>query len=95
MVSVSACLQGNGGTGPPAPEEGVEEFVGGTYVRFDAPKAKLRRSWPGVRGSLSFNLKHSLLNYPLTRTDGCEIEMRPLVIIREGSVLLVNLVRIC
>ncbi|KAG7239427.1 hypothetical protein INR49_028898 [Caranx melampygus] len=40
---------GNGGTGPPATDEGVEEFVGGTYVRFDAPKAKLRRSWPGVR----------------------------------------------
>ncbi|XP_022612784.1 equilibrative nucleoside transporter 4 isoform X2 [Seriola dumerili] len=41
--------EGNGGTGPSAPEEGVEEFVGGTYVRFDAPKAKIRRSWPGVR----------------------------------------------
>ncbi|XP_056258111.1 equilibrative nucleoside transporter 4 isoform X2 [Seriola aureovittata] len=41
--------EGNGGPGPSAPEEGVEEFVGGTYVRFDAPKAKIRRSWPGVR----------------------------------------------
>ncbi|XP_069005703.1 equilibrative nucleoside transporter 4 isoform X1 [Embiotoca jacksoni] len=40
---------GNGGTGPSNTEEGVEDFVGGTYVRFDAPKAKIRRSWPGVR----------------------------------------------
>nr|XP_020476903.1 equilibrative nucleoside transporter 4 [Monopterus albus]XP_020476904.1 equilibrative nucleoside transporter 4 [Monopterus albus] len=38
-----------GNTGPPATEEGTEDFVGGTYVRFDTPKAKLRRSWPGVR----------------------------------------------
>ncbi|XP_029014457.1 equilibrative nucleoside transporter 4 [Betta splendens] len=34
---------GNGG------EEGGEDIAGGTYVRFDAPKAKIRRSWPGVR----------------------------------------------
>uniref|UniRef100_A0A3Q3L6Y9 Equilibrative nucleoside transporter 4 n=1 Tax=Mastacembelus armatus TaxID=205130 RepID=A0A3Q3L6Y9_9TELE len=40
---------GNGATGPSSTEEGVEDFVGGTYVRFDAPKAKIRRSWPGVR----------------------------------------------
>ncbi|XP_053300062.1 equilibrative nucleoside transporter 4 [Pleuronectes platessa] len=40
---------GNGGTAPTSTEEGVEEFVGGTYVRFDAPKAKIRTSWPGVR----------------------------------------------
>ncbi|XP_028311995.1 equilibrative nucleoside transporter 4 [Gouania willdenowi] len=40
---------GNGATAPTATEEGVEDFVGGTYVRFDAPKVKLRRSWPGVR----------------------------------------------
>ncbi|KAM7372311.1 hypothetical protein PAMP_009488 [Pampus punctatissimus] len=40
---------GNGGTGPSTTEEGSEDFVGGTYVRFDAPKAKIRRSWPGVR----------------------------------------------
>ncbi|XP_029365293.1 equilibrative nucleoside transporter 4 isoform X2 [Echeneis naucrates] len=40
---------GNGGTGPASTEEGAEDFVGGTYVRFDAPKAKIRRSWPGVR----------------------------------------------
>ncbi|CAN9505825.1 unnamed protein product [Ophioblennius macclurei] len=41
--------EGNGATGPPSAEEGVEDFVGGTYVRFDAPKANIRRSWPGVR----------------------------------------------
>ncbi|XP_040047565.1 equilibrative nucleoside transporter 4 isoform X1 [Gasterosteus aculeatus] len=40
---------GNGGTGPTPTEEVVEDFEGGTYVRFDAPKAKLRRSWPGLR----------------------------------------------
>ncbi|XP_071330374.1 equilibrative nucleoside transporter 4 isoform X2 [Trachinotus anak] len=40
---------GNGATGPTSTEEGVEDFVGGTYVRFDAPKAKIRKSWPGVR----------------------------------------------
>ncbi|XP_070704666.1 equilibrative nucleoside transporter 4 [Pempheris klunzingeri] len=40
---------GNGGAGPPSLEEGVEDVVGGTYVRFDAPKAKIRKSWPGVR----------------------------------------------
>ncbi|KAK2894099.1 hypothetical protein Q8A73_016583 [Channa argus] len=40
---------GNGGTGPSPTEEGAEDCVGGTYVRFDAPKAKIRRSWPGVR----------------------------------------------
>ncbi|XP_015260694.1 PREDICTED: equilibrative nucleoside transporter 4-like [Cyprinodon variegatus] len=43
-------LKGNGGTAAPASaEEGQEDFVGGTYVRFDAPKAKMRKSWPGVR----------------------------------------------
>ncbi|XP_042361435.1 equilibrative nucleoside transporter 4 [Plectropomus leopardus] len=38
---------GNGGAAPT--EDSVEDFEGGTYVRFDAPKAKIRRSWPGVR----------------------------------------------
>ncbi|XP_047428894.1 equilibrative nucleoside transporter 4 isoform X2 [Mugil cephalus] len=41
--------EGNGGTTLPSTEEGAEDFVGGTYVRFDAPKAKIRKSWPGVR----------------------------------------------
>ncbi|KAM8845730.1 equilibrative nucleoside transporter 4 isoform 2-T4 [Spinachia spinachia] len=41
--------EGNGGTGPTPTEEVVEDFEGGTYVRFDAPKAKIRRSWPGLR----------------------------------------------
>ncbi|KAI3360106.1 hypothetical protein L3Q82_014417, partial [Scortum barcoo] len=41
--------EGNGGTGPPPAEEGIEDIAGGTYVRFDAPKAKIRKSWPGVR----------------------------------------------
>ncbi|XP_037647007.1 equilibrative nucleoside transporter 4 isoform X2 [Sebastes umbrosus] len=41
--------EGNGGTAPTPSEEVVEDFEGGTYVRFDAPKAKIRRSWPGVR----------------------------------------------
>ncbi|XP_063759296.1 LOW QUALITY PROTEIN: equilibrative nucleoside transporter 4 [Eleginops maclovinus] len=40
---------GNGGPAPTSAEEVVEDFEGGTYVRFDAPKAKIRRSWPGVR----------------------------------------------
>ena len=65
--------QGNGGTGPTSTEEGVEDHVGGTYVRFDAPKAKIRRSWPGVRGTLCFNLVYSLLSYPLTLTDQFEV----------------------
>ncbi|XP_059204873.1 equilibrative nucleoside transporter 4 isoform X2 [Centropristis striata] len=41
--------EGNGGTAPSTTEEGIEDFEGGTYVRFDAPKAKIRRTWPGVR----------------------------------------------
>ncbi|KAL6103292.1 slc29a4 [Pungitius sinensis] len=41
--------EGNGGTAPTPTEEVVEDFEGGTYVRFDAPKAKIRRSWPGFR----------------------------------------------
>ncbi|XP_072225436.1 equilibrative nucleoside transporter 4 isoform X2 [Leuresthes tenuis] len=41
--------EGNSGAAPSSTEEGLEDFVGGTYVRFDAPKAKIRRSWPGVR----------------------------------------------
>ncbi|XP_033944544.1 equilibrative nucleoside transporter 4 [Pseudochaenichthys georgianus] len=40
---------GNGATAPTSAEEVVEDFEGGTYVRFDAPKAKIRRSWPRVR----------------------------------------------
>ncbi|XP_033827109.1 equilibrative nucleoside transporter 4 [Periophthalmus magnuspinnatus] len=42
---------GNGGTMPSdrQTEEGVDDFGGGTYVRFDAPKAKIRKSWPGLR----------------------------------------------
>ncbi|XP_068606392.1 equilibrative nucleoside transporter 4 [Brachionichthys hirsutus] len=40
---------GNGGTGPASTEEGPEEVAGGMYVRFDAPKAKIRKTWPGVR----------------------------------------------
>ncbi|CAI5674648.1 equilibrative nucleoside transporter 4 isoform X2 [Oreochromis niloticus] len=41
--------EGNGGTAASSVEEGVEDIAGGTYVRFDAPKAKMRRSWPGLR----------------------------------------------
>ncbi|XP_041634233.1 equilibrative nucleoside transporter 4 [Cheilinus undulatus] len=48
-VSAEEVRFGNGGTGPSSTEEGGEDIVGGTYVRFDAPKAKIRRSWPGVR----------------------------------------------
>lgn len=40
---------GNGGTMASSTEEGVDDFGGGTYVRFDAPKAKIRKSWPGLR----------------------------------------------
>ncbi|KAM6966115.1 equilibrative nucleoside transporter 4 [Tautogolabrus adspersus] len=40
---------GNGGRGPIPTEEGGEDITGGTYVRFDAPTAKIRKSWPGVR----------------------------------------------
>ncbi|XP_061568226.1 equilibrative nucleoside transporter 4 isoform X1 [Cololabis saira] len=40
---------GNGRAGPASTEEVLEDIVGGTYVRFDAPKAKIRRSWPGLR----------------------------------------------
>lgn len=48
-------LQGNGGAGPVSADEGVEDVAGGTYVRFDAPKAKIRKSWPGVRGNCYFS----------------------------------------
>ncbi|XP_038551287.1 equilibrative nucleoside transporter 4 isoform X2 [Micropterus salmoides] len=41
--------EGNSGTGPSTTEEGIEDIVGGMYVRFDAPTAKIRKSWPGVR----------------------------------------------
>ncbi len=66
LKCVCVSLQGNGGTGPSSAEESIEDIVGGTYVRFDAPKAKIRKSWPGVRGTLCFNPVYSLLNYPLT-----------------------------
>uniref|UniRef100_A0A3B3WCT1 Equilibrative nucleoside transporter 4 n=1 Tax=Poecilia mexicana TaxID=48701 RepID=A0A3B3WCT1_9TELE len=48
-VTAEEVIFGNGGTAPSSSEEGHEDFVGGTYVRFDAPKAKIRKSWPGVR----------------------------------------------
>ncbi|XP_027898801.1 equilibrative nucleoside transporter 4 [Xiphophorus couchianus] len=48
-VTAEEVIFGNGGTAPSSTEEGHEDFVGGTYVRFDAPKAKIRKSWPGVR----------------------------------------------
>uniref|UniRef100_A0A3Q3VU23 Equilibrative nucleoside transporter 4 n=1 Tax=Mola mola TaxID=94237 RepID=A0A3Q3VU23_MOLML len=40
---------GNGATGTSSAEEGLEDIVGGTYVRFDTPKAKIRKSWPCIR----------------------------------------------
>ncbi|XP_047213281.1 equilibrative nucleoside transporter 4-like [Girardinichthys multiradiatus] len=48
-VTAEEVIFGNGGTAPSSTEEGHEDFVGGTYVRFDAPKAKIRKTWPGVR----------------------------------------------
>ncbi|XP_034046439.1 equilibrative nucleoside transporter 4 [Thalassophryne amazonica] len=41
--------EGNGVTAAASTEGINEDFVGGTYVRFDAPKTKIRRSWPGIR----------------------------------------------
>eukprot|EP00066_Takifugu_rubripes_P012780 XP_011602046.1 PREDICTED: equilibrative nucleoside transporter 4 [Takifugu rubripes] len=41
--------EGNGGTGTSVAEEGLEDVVGGIYVRFDAPKAKIKKSWPSIR----------------------------------------------
>ncbi|XP_072299862.1 equilibrative nucleoside transporter 4 isoform X2 [Eucyclogobius newberryi] len=43
--------EGNGGTMPSdrQTEDAVDDFGGGTYVRFDAPKAKIRKSWPSLR----------------------------------------------
>lgn len=78
-------LQGNGGTGPPSAEDGVEDIVGGTYVRFDAPKAKIRKSWPGVRGTLCFNPVYSLLNYPLTTPAGFEFKFVPWWLLGRGE----------
>ncbi|TNM96681.1 hypothetical protein fugu_014837 [Takifugu bimaculatus] len=43
--------EGNGGTGTSVAEEGLEDVVGGIYVRFDAPKAKIKKSWPSIRAS--------------------------------------------
>ncbi|CAL8304797.1 unnamed protein product [Merluccius merluccius] len=42
-------IVGNGGTAASPTEDSVEDFAGGTYVRFDAPQAKIKRSWPGIR----------------------------------------------
>lgn len=75
-VCVCLSLQGNGGTGTSSAEEGPEDIAGGMYVRFDAPKAKIRKSWPGVRGTLCFNPVFSLLNYPLTLTDTVDLKFK-------------------
>lgn len=42
--------------------------MGGTYVRFDAPKAKIRKSWPGVRGTPYVYIVFSQFSYPLTNS---------------------------
>uniref|UniRef100_A0A3Q2C816 Equilibrative nucleoside transporter 4 n=1 Tax=Cyprinodon variegatus TaxID=28743 RepID=A0A3Q2C816_CYPVA len=49
LKSISVCVLLLWTAAPASAEEGQEDFVGGTYVRFDAPKAKMRKSWPGVR----------------------------------------------
>uniref|UniRef100_A0A3B3BFD0 Equilibrative nucleoside transporter 4 n=1 Tax=Oryzias melastigma TaxID=30732 RepID=A0A3B3BFD0_ORYME len=41
---------------PTPRKKGLEDFVGGTYVRFDAPKAEMRKSWPGFRGTPHYNI---------------------------------------
>ncbi|KAJ3600595.1 hypothetical protein NHX12_031575 [Muraenolepis orangiensis] len=41
--------EGSGGTGASPTEEGGDHSSGGTYVRFDTPKAKMTSSWPGIR----------------------------------------------
>lgn len=51
MFLMMFCVQGNGGTGTPVAEESPEEVVGGIYVQFDAPKAKVKKGWPSIRGT--------------------------------------------
>ncbi|XP_051570777.1 equilibrative nucleoside transporter 4 isoform X1 [Myxocyprinus asiaticus] len=41
---------GNGALGASPAEDGCAEFAcGNTYVRFDVPKPKIKRSWPGIK----------------------------------------------
>ncbi|XP_077069399.1 equilibrative nucleoside transporter 4 isoform X1 [Siphateles boraxobius] len=41
---------GNGAVGSSPAEDGCTDFAGGnTYVRFDVPKPKIKRSWPGIK----------------------------------------------
>ncbi|XP_056143696.1 equilibrative nucleoside transporter 4 [Lampris incognitus] len=40
---------GNGGIVVSPTDDTIDDFAGGTYVRFDAPKAQIKKSWPGVR----------------------------------------------
>ncbi|XP_051994969.1 equilibrative nucleoside transporter 4 isoform X1 [Xyrauchen texanus] len=44
---------GNGAVGASPAEDGCTEFAGGnTYVRFDVPKPKTDRSWPGIKNMI-------------------------------------------
>ncbi|KAG1968503.1 equilibrative nucleoside transporter [Pimephales promelas] len=43
--------EGNGAVGSSPAEDGCTDFAGGnTYIRFDVPKPKIKRSWPGIKG---------------------------------------------
>ncbi|XP_051573121.1 equilibrative nucleoside transporter 4-like isoform X2 [Myxocyprinus asiaticus] len=45
--------EGNGAVGASPAEDGCTEFAGGnTYVRFDVPKLKIDRSWPGIKNMI-------------------------------------------
>lgn len=50
---VLSVFKGNGAVGSSPAEDGSTDFAGGnTYVRFDVPKPKIKRSWPGIKGGI-------------------------------------------
>lgn len=61
-MNVLSVLKGNGAVGCSPAEDGCADFAGGnTYVRFDVPKPKMKRSWPGVKGVISFLTLHFMM----------------------------------
>uniref|UniRef100_A0A671RV76 Solute carrier family 29 member 4 n=1 Tax=Sinocyclocheilus anshuiensis TaxID=1608454 RepID=A0A671RV76_9TELE len=63
---------GNGAVGSSPTEDGCTDFAGGnTYVRFDVPKPKIKQSWPGIKGVISFTILNNIHIFP-----GLESEIR-------------------
>lgn len=65
---VPSGFKGNGAVGSSPTEDGCTDFAGGnTYVRFDVPKPKIKQSWPGIRGVISFTILYVLCQSSLTK----------------------------